>query len=146
MIADKSQKRENLLFIQNWKMFQVGDADYGTDDADYGADRGAGDADYGTDDADYGADRGVGDADYEAYEADNNTNHESNDANHSLDKGTIEVIILSSLRENPRITQKEIAAKIGVSRATIQRIMKSMIDEGIVVRIGTKSGYWKIRE
>lgn len=71
MIADKSQKRENLLFIQNWKMFQVGDADYGTDDADYGADR------------------GVGDADYEAYEADNNTNHESNDANHSLDKGLL---------------------------------------------------------
>ena len=124
----------------------VGDADYRTDDADYGANRGVGDADYGTDDADYGADRGVGDADYEAYEADNNTNHESNDANHSLDKGTIEVIILSSLRENPRITQKEIAAKIGVSRATIQRIMKSMIDEGIVVRIGTKSGYWQIRE
>lgn len=110
MIADKSQKRENLLFIQNWKMFQVGDADY------------------------------------EAYEADNNTNHESNDANHSLYKGTIEVIILSSLRENPRITQKEIATKIGVFRATIQRIMKSMIDEGIVVRIGTKSGYWQIRE
>lgn len=104
------------------------------------------DADYVNNKADCGYDSGAGDADYEAYEADNNTNHESNDANHSLDKGAIEVIILSSLRENPRITQKKIATKIGVSRATIQRIMKSMIDEGIVVRIGTKSGYWQIRE
>ena len=136
-----------LSFVSNENFVTyISDADYVNNKADCGSDSGVGDADYRTNDADYGADRGVGDADYEAYEADNNTNHESNDANHSLDKGTIEVIILSSLRENPRITQKEIAAKIGVSRATIQRIMKSMIDEGIVVRIGTKSGYWQIRE
>lgn len=70
-------------------------------------------------------------------------NHDANDANQNAKTNTIEDLILDYIYENPRITQKEIAARAGIPRATVQRTMKSMINKNIVVRIGATRGYWK---
>lgn len=48
-------------------------------------------------------------------------NHDANDANQNAKTNTIEDLILDYIYENPRITQKEIAARAGISRATVQR-------------------------
>lgn len=74
----------------------------------------------------------------------NEANRDANEANHDVKTGSIEDSILGYIRENPKITQKEIAAKAGVSRATVQRTMKAMTGKGILIRIGATRGYWQI--
>ena len=72
------------------------------------------------------------------------SNHDANDANHDANGVQIGERILGLLRENPRMTQAKLADEIGVSRATIQRAMKEMVDSNQIVRIGSTRGYWKI--
>ncbi len=43
------------------------------------------------------------------------------------------------------ILKKEIAENVNKSEKTIQRAINSLIDKGLVVRVGSnKEGYWKI--
>lgn len=72
------------------------------------------------------------------------SNHDANDANHDANGVQIGERILDLLRENPRMTQAKLADEIGVSRATIQRAMKEMVESNQIVRIGSTRGYWKI--
>lgn len=92
------------------------------------------------------ANRNADKANHDANDANYEANHEANDANQNAKTNTIEDLILDYIYENPRITQKEIAARAGISRATVQRTMKSMINKNIVVRIGATRGYWKIEK
>jgi len=56
---------------------------------------------------------------------------------------TSEERVLSIIRKNSRITQTEIAAKIGCSERKVKRIMKAMIDKDMIERIGgRKMGLW----
>lgn len=56
-------------------------------------------------------------------------------------------IILNAIRENPCITQNELAEKIGVSVRSIIRNMKKLQETGLVRRMGAdKNGYWKVQE
>lgn len=73
-----------------------------------------------------------------------NSNEANREANRDIKAEPIEGIILEYIQENPKISQKDIAIKAGVSRATIQRTMKTMMDKGVVTRSGTTRGYWKI--
>ena len=57
--------------------------------------------------------------------------------------GTLEEKILSVIRESPHITQSEIASKIECSERKVKKIMKSMIDKGMIERVGgRKMGQW----
>lgn len=47
------------------------------------------------------------------------------------------------LRENPKLTQKEIASQLEISRATVQRLTKELLKQGQIERKGGKRhGYW----
>ena len=72
----------------------------------------------------------------------NEANHDANEANHDA----INNQILALLKAEPKITQVKLAKEVGVSRATIQRAMKSMIVEGTIVRIGATRGHWEITD
>ena len=51
--------------------------------------------------------------------------------------------LLLLIRENPSITQAELAELMNKSRRSIQNLMKHLIDEGVVERVGSKkSGTW----
>jgi ATP-dependent DNA helicase RecG len=51
------------------------------------------------------------------------------------------------IREKPTITQAEMVEILGNSRATIQRVVKKLVDEGTLIREGGKRhGYWVINE
>ena len=53
--------------------------------------------------------------------------------------------LLDEIEENPRITQQELSKNLALSRATIQRMIKMLIAEGIIDRKGGKRfGYWEV--
>jgi ATP-dependent DNA helicase RecG len=54
--------------------------------------------------------------------------------------------LLLLLRENPSITQTELANMLNKSRRSVQTIMKQLIDEGVIERVGSKRiGTWIVR-
>ena len=54
--------------------------------------------------------------------------------------------IIFALKENPKITIKQLSLQLGVSKSTIERAIKSMKNAQIM-RVGTdKTGYWKVIE
>lgn len=53
--------------------------------------------------------------------------------------------ILNLIKENPCITQNEIASKLNIARETVNRNMKKLQQEKIIQRLGAdKNGSWKI--
>ena len=55
--------------------------------------------------------------------------------------------ILLLLRENPSATQNELSEIMGKSRRSIQMIMKELIEEGVVERVGSKKvGSWMVKQ
>lgn len=55
--------------------------------------------------------------------------------------------IIALLKENPSITQNDIAKKTNVSVPSIKQSMKSLENKGIITRrCGKRFGYWEIRQ
>lgn len=66
--------------------------------------------------------------------------------NEALDD-TLENKLLKILKENPKIKQNELTSALNLSRATIQRLMKHLAEQGKIERKGGKRyGYWEIKE
>jgi len=57
-----------------------------------------------------------------------------------------EVAVLNFLREQPKATQKEIAAHIGKSERTVKTITVNLTEKGIIERKnGKRNGFWEIK-
>ena len=55
--------------------------------------------------------------------------------------------MLSGLKQNPYITQTDLAKELSLSRRTVQRIMKELINDGKIKRVGsTRTGHWEIND
>ena len=55
--------------------------------------------------------------------------------------------LLSGLKQNPYITQTDLAKELSLSRRTVQRIMKELMNDGKIKRVGsTRAGHWKIND
>lgn len=52
----------------------------------------------------------------------------ANGANHDADN--MENRLLSALKQNPYITQTDLAKELSLSRRTVQRIMKELMNDG----------------
>ncbi len=58
-----------------------------------------------------------------------------------------EQIIFNFISTNTGITKKEMAQRIGKSERTVQRIISSLMEKGVIKRIGSnKTGCWKVME
>ena len=57
-------------------------------------------------------------------------------------------LILNAIDTDPKITQKDIAAKTKLSARTVSREIQSLRDSGVIRRVGSdRSGYWeRVRE
>lgn len=65
----------------------------------------------------------------------------------TLDCTLEEITVLQYLKENPRATQKEIAAHIGKSERTVKSITISLTNRGIIERKnGKRNGFWQVNE
>ncbi len=54
--------------------------------------------------------------------------------------------LLLLLRENPSVTQKELASVMNISRRSVQLLMKELTEEGVIERIGSKKvGSWIVK-
>lgn len=86
--------------------------------------------------------------DFEASQSSINVKYEANanipDANHDIKYKKLYKDIMDNLRLNPKMTQTSLADATGVSRATIQRAMKTMIEKGLITREGSTRGFWKV--
>ena len=52
---------------------------------------------------------------------------------------------VKSIKENPKVTQRELVGKLGVSFRQIQQNMAEMISAGEISRIGSnRGGYWEV--
>ncbi|MEG0253103.1 MAG: winged helix-turn-helix transcriptional regulator, partial [Muribaculaceae bacterium] len=55
--------------------------------------------------------------------------------------------LLSLVRQNNRISAKELAEALGISSRQCERIIAELKENGILVRKGSKkTGYWEIKE
>ena len=55
--------------------------------------------------------------------------------------------ILEVIKNNPQITQEELANVIGLTRKSINSNMKKLQENGLLKRIGAdKNGYWQVTE
>lgn len=64
----------------------------------------------------------------------------------TLDCTLEETAILQYIKENPRATQKEIAAHIGKSERTVKSITVSLTAKGIIERKnGKRNGFWEVK-
>lgn len=60
--------------------------------------------------------------------------------------GEKESVVLNAIRKNPSITRGMLAELLGYSEKTIERVLKNLIEKGIIERSGSsKAGSWKIK-
>lgn len=53
--------------------------------------------------------------------------------------------IYEIMKDNSKVTQKELADRLGVSKRTVQRMTESLVREDKVIRVGSKrSGHWEV--
>lgn len=75
----------------------------------------------------------------------------SNEANSKCNICTLnctleEIAVLNFLREQPKATQKEIAAHIGKSERTVKTITVNLTEKGIIERKnGKRNGFWEVK-
>ena len=65
--------------------------------------------------------------------------------NVTLDVTLDELSVLNLLREDGKMTQKQLAESINKSERTIKTITASLKEKGVITRInGKRFGYWKV--
>lgn len=61
--------------------------------------------------------------------------------------GSPESKMLEMMRQEPKITQKELQKKMGVSLRTVKRMMAELQDQGYITRKGNnRSGEWIVQQ
>ncbi len=68
------------------------------------------------------------------------------EANHEANTNDPKEKVIGEILKNPRISQVELANTLSLSRSTIQRIMKTLADQEIIVRIDGTRGYWMVKD
>ncbi|GHU31230.1 hypothetical protein AGMMS50256_19380 [Betaproteobacteria bacterium] len=62
------------------------------------------------------------------------------------EKADMKSLILANLKERPELSAKELAASLGKTSRTIERHIKELREQGILVRIGAdRGGHWKMK-
>jgi fido (protein-threonine AMPylation protein) len=81
-------------------------------------------------------------------DSENDSKYQNDTLNDTLKCSLMEWAVIRFLKENPKATQKEIAAKIGKSEITVKRITASLASDerGILKRVnGKRNGWWEVR-
>ena len=59
--------------------------------------------------------------------------------------GEKEEIVLDTIKKNPAVTRKQLAEELGCSEKTVLKLLKILVDKGVIERVGnSKIGTWKI--
>lgn len=52
--------------------------------------------------------------------------------------------VFGFISANPRISRKQLAEKLGINESAVQKHLKTLTDLGLIERVGTHKGHWKI--
>ncbi len=75
----------------------------------------------------------------------NETQNKSVNEPLKLSKSTLKVLEL--IKENANYTIDDMMSQLNLSRKTIKRALKNLIEQDLIIRIGSrKSGHWEIKE
>lgn len=58
---------------------------------------------------------------------------------------TRQIEIINYIIENNHITRNELTKKVGINPSAIQRQIENLKEKGLLERVGTKGGYWKVK-
>ncbi|EET59250.1 hypothetical protein BRYFOR_08772 [Marvinbryantia formatexigens DSM 14469] len=73
-------------------------------------------------------------------------NEAKNEAENSI-LTELERRLCELLKENSKITQKEIQKQLNLSRSKVQRTMKKLVDKGVIENTGShRSGHWEVKK
>ena len=80
-------------------------------------------------------------------EAPNEAQNEAQNDGKKLDLNSRKNLIMNIIKENDKITRKEIISKIGISKATLERDLAELRKDNKIEYIGSsKNGKWIIKE
>ena len=84
---------------------------------------------------------------YSKKEAKGDKNNDNSDISDNSDnRNKLKINIINILCENPSITQKELAVKLNVSKRTVIRILKKLVEDKVIVREGNnRTGKWIVK-
>lgn len=79
--------------------------------------------------------------------ANDDKNGDTNSANGTNEEIVIKKKILLLMKKDSRITQVKLSEQLNVSKRTISRYVKELVQSNIIVRIGNnRSGEWLVNE
>ncbi len=70
----------------------------------------------------------------------NEDNREDNEDNNE-DK---DALVLNAIARNPQLTVRQLAAILPISKATVERVLKSLQNKGRLRRLGGTRGHWEV--
>ncbi len=74
-----------------------------------------------------------------------NTTPKNGAVNGVVNLTTRESAVLKELQKNPSVSKKELAELTAIPKTSLDRVIVSLKEKGIVERVGSdKTGYWKI--
>lgn len=77
----------------------------------------------------------------------NDANSDANDADFGADSKKNKKLLIDNIKKRPTITQNELAEILSLSRRTVQRIIKELMNENKIKRVGSnRTGHWEIIE
>lgn len=77
----------------------------------------------------------------------NDANSDANDADFGANSKKNKKLLIDNIKKRPTITQNELAEILSLSRRTVQRIIKELVNENKIKRVGSnRTGHWEIIE
>ena len=73
----------------------------------------------------------------------NEDNREDNEDNRE-DNEDNETLVRDAIVHNPHLTVRQLAADLPISKATVERVLKSLQKVGSLRRVGGTRGHWEV--
>ena len=73
----------------------------------------------------------------------NEDNREDNEDN-GKDNEDKDAMVLNAIARNPQLTVRQLAANLPISKATVERVLKSLQNKGLLRRLGGTRGHWEV--
>ena len=73
----------------------------------------------------------------------NEDNREDNEDN-GKDNEDKDALVLNAIARNPQLTVRQLAANLPISKATVERVLKSLQNKGLLRRLGGTRGHWEV--
>ena len=70
-------------------------------------------------------------------------NREDNEDNNE-DNEDKDALVLNAIARNPQLTVRQLAAILPISKATVERVLKSLQNKGRLRRLGGTRGHWEV--